>query len=196
MKAFASVFSSGELGIVVVNKATSDHVVELSIPGFGYGDRYFLYSLTGGTDNGEFSQKVYVNGQGPDNLTGGPINDLVNIKAKSAIINDTIKFSSPARSVQYIMVQNGNYFLHSPDNHILNTINVFPNPSSGIINFELPANSTELEIVDICGRLVYRRSLQMNQEELKLDLDALPGIYLARIFAGNDVYITKLLSRQ
>jgi hypothetical protein len=103
---YASRFGSGQAGIVIVNKGTKDEVVKLDISNFAYGKRYYLYSLTGGNDNGQFSQCVFVNGHGPDNMTGGPINNLENIKAFSAQINNEIKFISPAYSVQYVLIEN------------------------------------------------------------------------------------------
>jgi hypothetical protein len=104
--AYASRFGSGQAGIVVVNKGINEQTVKLDMKNFSFGERYYLYSLTGGKDNGEFSQSVYVNGRGPDSQTGGPINDLENIKAFSASPRNGIKFISPAYSIQYILVEN------------------------------------------------------------------------------------------
>lgn len=104
--AYASKFTSGQSGVVVVNKGTSEQVVDLALQGFKYGQRYYVYTLTGGQDNGEFSLKVFVNGKGPDSTNiGGPIDSLESIKAFSAPIAGQIKFSSPGRSVQYILVE-------------------------------------------------------------------------------------------
>ncbi len=103
--AYASRFSSGEAGIVIVNKSKTEQIVEINIRDFKYGDRCYIYSLTGGDDNGEFSQKVFVNGNGPDNLTGGPVNNLKNIRALSMKINDGMKLIIPTLSVQFILVE-------------------------------------------------------------------------------------------
>jgi hypothetical protein len=103
---YASRFGSGQAGIVIVNKGTKDEVVKIDISNFNYGQRYYSYLLTGGKDNGQFSQCVFVNGNKPDNATGGPINNLDNIKSFSSQINNEIKISSPAYSIQYILVEN------------------------------------------------------------------------------------------
>ena len=79
--------------------------VKLNINDFSCGMHYYIYSLTGGTDNGQFSQCVFVNGHAPDNLTGGPINALENIRAYASETNNEIKISSQAYSVQYILVE-------------------------------------------------------------------------------------------
>jgi len=62
--AYASRFDSGQSGIVVINKGKSEQTVGLNIQNFGYGEKFYTYTLTGGTDNGEFSRKVFVNGKG------------------------------------------------------------------------------------------------------------------------------------
>lgn len=103
--AFSSVFDSGEIGTVIVNKGTEAQTVEVatnqSAP-----SRYYLYRLTGVDDHPPYSQRVYVNGVGPDYRTGGPINELERIKAWSAPVRDgKLVISAPARSVQYILIK-------------------------------------------------------------------------------------------
>jgi hypothetical protein len=102
---YASKFSSGEAGIVIVNKAKTEQTAEMNIHDFKYGKRCYIYSLTGGDDNGEFSQKVFVNGKGSDNLTGGPVNNLQNIKALSQKINNRVRLVLPPYSVHFLLVE-------------------------------------------------------------------------------------------
>lgn len=101
---YASTYSSGEVGIVMINTAKSPHIVKLNFTNFKPGKKYYLYSLTGGTDNGEFSQQVFVNGIGPDIKSGGPKN-IETIKALSATIKKELVVDSPSRSIQYILVE-------------------------------------------------------------------------------------------
>jgi hypothetical protein len=69
---YASTFHSGETAVVVVNKGKTSQVVTLKPENVGVGERFYLYSLTGGDDNGEFSQYVFVNENGPtDDAWGG-----------------------------------------------------------------------------------------------------------------------------
>lgn len=105
---YASKFKSGQLGIVVVNKDSLDQTISFDLKTFKPGKRYYFYSLTGGKDNGKFSQCVFVNGVGPDYNTGGPVNNLENIKAFSCLIGKEIKITSPRYSVQYILIENQN----------------------------------------------------------------------------------------
>jgi len=101
--AYASQFSSGEAGIVLVNKNIIDQVVELTLKNFKPGNRYYTYTLTGGTDNGSFSRKVYVNGSTTTTAGGGPEN-YESIKAKSSVINGNIKLNIPKYGVVYLVV--------------------------------------------------------------------------------------------
>jgi len=101
---YASQFTSGEAGIVLVNKNNVDQVVELSLKNFKTGTRYYTYTLTGGADNGSFSRKVYVNGQTTLADAGGPEN-YETLKAKSSIVNGNIKLSLPKYSVVHLVVE-------------------------------------------------------------------------------------------
>ena len=101
---YASLFTSGEAGIVLVNKSNSEEVVELTLQNFKPGSRYYTYILTGGTDNGFFSRKVYVNGLTTATEGGGPEN-YESIKAKSTLINGNIRLSVPKYAVVHLIVE-------------------------------------------------------------------------------------------
>lgn len=101
---YASSFSSGEKGVILVNKGTTEQTALIKIANAKTGNRYYWYSLSGGNDNGEFSRKVYVNGQGPTELSGGPSGNYTAIKPYSANTSGGIKVSLPARSVVYVVI--------------------------------------------------------------------------------------------
>ena len=102
--AYASQFTSGEAGIVLVNKGNSELVVELNLQNFKPGSRYYTYTLTGGTDNGLFSRKVFVNGLTTTTEAGGPEN-YESIKAKSTLINGNIRLNIPKYAVVHLVVE-------------------------------------------------------------------------------------------
>jgi len=102
--AYASLFSTGEAGIVLVNKNNFDQTVELNLKNFKPGNRFYYHTLTGGTDNGNFSRKVYVNGQTSSEIAGGPEN-YESIKPKSTLISGNIKVSLPKYSVTHLLVE-------------------------------------------------------------------------------------------
>ncbi|MES2455434.1 MAG: alpha-L-arabinofuranosidase [Bacteroidota bacterium] len=102
--AYASGFSSGEAGVVVVNRGLSAQVASVNISNFKAGSRYYYYTLTGGTDNGDFSAKVLVNDQGPAGAAGGPAS-YKTLQARSVSQTGGIKLSLPPRSVVYVAVE-------------------------------------------------------------------------------------------
>jgi hypothetical protein len=101
--AYASSFTSGQKAVILVNKSTIDQTVNVSLNNATPGARFYWYTLTGGTDNGEFSQKVFINGTGPTEVTGGPSN-YADIKANSAVTSNGILVSVPSRGVVYLVI--------------------------------------------------------------------------------------------
>jgi hypothetical protein len=191
--AYASKFTSGHAGIVVINKGTSDQIVSLLPRNYGYGDMYYVYSLTGGSAI-DFAEKVYVNDSGPTIAVGGPIDNLLLIPAWAYSIGSDLKFSSPARSVQYVLIEPGPNTGVSNDN-ISGRIFEFkldqnyPNPFNPrtMISYSLPqiCNVT-LKVYDLMGREV----AALIQNERKA-----PGNYEISFDASNlssGVYFYKL----
>lgn len=95
IKAYASTYSSGEINVTLVNISAAPLTVEIKIKNFNPGNRFYWYSLEGGNDNGTFSRKVSVNGNGTTLDAGGPDN-YATIKARSAVITNGIKLTVPA----------------------------------------------------------------------------------------------------
>lgn len=104
--AYASTFSDGKKGLVLINKDTIDKTISIhlnkqkSVESKCYG-----YTITGGNDNGLFSQKLIINGVEPSLNAGGP-DDFESIKAWSATYKNDIIITLPAMAVQYILVDN------------------------------------------------------------------------------------------
>jgi len=101
--AYASSFSTGQCGMVVVNKGTGRQVVNVRLNNFTKAKSYFRYVLTGGTYNGDFSRKVYVNGIGPTGAGGGP-DTYASLKAWGTPVTGDIKIECPGLSVTYLLV--------------------------------------------------------------------------------------------
>ena len=100
---YASSFTSGEVGVTLINKSSSEKTVEVKVQNFRKGNKYYWYTLTGGGDNGEFSRKTLVNGSGPTGAAGGPANyKTINPNAASAA--NAIRVSVPARSAVYMAI--------------------------------------------------------------------------------------------
>jgi len=102
--AYASSFTSGEKAVVIVNKSNTADITLVRLDSAKAGSRFYWYTLTGGTDNGEFSRKVFVNGHGSTELSGGPASEYTTIKPYSASTAAGIKVGVPARSVVYLVI--------------------------------------------------------------------------------------------
>ncbi|MEQ1676008.1 MAG: alpha-L-arabinofuranosidase [Chitinophagaceae bacterium] len=100
---YASSYTSGEVGVVLVNKATGALATEIKVQNFRVGSRFYWYTLTGGGDNGEFSRKVLVNGSGPSGAAGGPA-DYKTINANAASASGGIRVTVPGRSAVFIAI--------------------------------------------------------------------------------------------
>lgn len=104
IKSYASSFSSGHAGTILVNTGTKDHIVAINFQDFTAGKRYYYYVLNGGTDS-EFSRKVYVNGAGPAGVSGGPV-DYNTINPLSGILGSgSIKINVPAYGAVFLMAE-------------------------------------------------------------------------------------------
>jgi hypothetical protein len=99
---YSSTFSSGNAGTVIINSGNQNHIVSIDFQHYPAGITYYWYVLTGGTDNGNFSGQVYVNGNGPSTATGGPLN-YATLKAWSAPLTGTIRINIPAYAVVYLV---------------------------------------------------------------------------------------------
>jgi hypothetical protein len=101
---YASSFTSGQAGTVLVNRSSADKVVTISLKNFAAGTKYYYYTLNGGTDNGSFSQKVLVNGTGPTGTSGGPSNYAA-IAANTSDIAGGINVNVPARGAVFLIAE-------------------------------------------------------------------------------------------
>lgn len=88
--------------MILVSRSTAAQNVNITSNATA-GKRFYYYRLTGGTDNGEFSRKVFVNGKGPDIISGGPYS-YASLTAYSSETKGGIKVSLPPRSVVYLVI--------------------------------------------------------------------------------------------
>ncbi|ULQ56408.1 alpha-L-arabinofuranosidase [Flavihumibacter rivuli] len=103
--AHASSFSSGHLGVTMVNKSGAAINIEIKPEYFEAGARYYWYNLTPGNDNGDFSRSVFINGRGPaPGSVGGPTN-YTSIPAYSAAASGGIKVTLPARGTVLMVIE-------------------------------------------------------------------------------------------
>jgi hypothetical protein len=205
--AYATCFSSGHAAVVVVNKGTVDQVVKLEPKNLGVGDRFYIYTLTGGADNSQFPQAVYVNDIGPTSVPWGPLDSLENLRAKAYPLGNEIKFVSPARSVQFVLLDKGDRIISGVERKVDQTIGQFtlrqnyPNPFNPLttISYSLPRASTvTLLVYDVMGReiatLVRRERESAGDHAISFDAANLPsGVYFCRLSAEKFVKSMNML---
>lgn len=104
INAYATTFGSGHAGLAVVNRGAGAQTVSLDLKNFRAGERCYWYELTGGEGVSHFSRKVFINGNGPAGIAGGPA-DLGGVRAWSAKTKDGLRFTLPPMSVVFIVVE-------------------------------------------------------------------------------------------
>jgi len=189
--AYASRFGSGETGVIIVNKGKIAQVVKIDPVNIGVGNKYYTYTLTGGTDNGDFSLYVSVNGVAPSGTQWGPRQNLETLPASAMSIDDAIKVNSPGMSVQFIMLDAGTKT--SVASVLKNELQLtnYPNPFSAIttIQFKTPSNAAvSLGVFDLNGKKVstlINEMLPSGTHQAKFDGSLLPGgVYFYQLKVG------------
>jgi hypothetical protein len=192
--AYASKFESGQSGVVVINKGTAEQTVAINMQHFGYGDNYYVYTLTGGTDNGDFSRKVLVNGTGTTMASGGP--DVKVVKSKRMPVGSGVTITAPKRSVSYILIENGDNVITGTEDELSMQLAVYPNPSSGVFHITLPSTGfSRLSINDVNGKKVYDVTIDRDQTEIDVNVKTLSGIFFLRAEKGDSVLTKKIVLR-
>jgi len=190
--AYASKFESGQSGIVVINKGTNEQTASINIQNFGYGSRYFVYTLTGGTDNGGFSRKVFVNGHGPTLASGGPSN-VETIKANGMLISDGVRITAPPRSISYVLIESGEDVITSAGSELQDNIVVYPNPSPGFFRVVLPSGGcSRIRLSDISGKNIFEVELDKGQTSVDVKTNSTSGIFILHIEKDGKIYHKKV----
>ncbi|TWW01618.1 alpha-L-arabinofuranosidase [Chitinophaga pinensis] len=104
ISAYASTFSSGEIGLTLVNRANMTRNVTVNFKNFQTGARFYWYVLTGGEGVTGFSRKVFVNGAGPTGVSGGPDN-YAGLTPYGAAATGGVKVSLPPMGVVNMVIE-------------------------------------------------------------------------------------------
>jgi hypothetical protein len=205
--AYATRFASGETGLVLVNKAKNSQVVKIDPKQIGVGTKFYAYSLTGGTDNGDFSLFVSINGVEPTGTQWGPRESLETIPANAFPIEGAIQLNVPARSVQFIMIEKGDNLLNptSVSNIQKNDLGLtnYPNPFSNSTTIQFQTSSEEwvvLEVFDQTGKKIstlINKALPSGMHEVNFDGNSFPeGLYFYQLKVGSAMQVQKLILKR
>lgn len=105
LTAYSSTFTSKEAGTIIVNRGNTSRTALININHFNPGEKYYWYVLKPGTDNGEFSGSVSINGTNGTGTIGGSLS-YASIKPYSADLkSQSFKITIPARCVVYMVAE-------------------------------------------------------------------------------------------
>jgi hypothetical protein len=113
----------------------------------------------------------------------------------SLIVNDGLANSQPA-TVKITVL---NVVKVGITDHKLKAFNIFPNPTTGIINLEISGETNhvvEISVYNMMGAEVFRRKTS-NQERLQIDIsNQVNGIYTLKVISGKQQFINKIILRK
>lgn len=135
VKTYASTFSSGEIGLVLVNTQEVQHTVQFAGLHINTGDKIEYHTITG---DGDMDRTVYINNRGPEggpNGASGP-QYYDTISPFSFELTEAKTLDLPPFSVSYILIQPSNFntpgqTIHLEEGWNLVALNVIP-PNSSI----------------------------------------------------------------
>jgi len=200
---YATTFSSGELGLIVVNRSAFAKVVGLNINGYSIGTKMFWHTVDG--DDSDFDRTTYINGVGPSktfvegqsytsnkgsndntlvctylevNGVSGPQNYWTIDPYSSDIPVGDLKFNAPKYSVSYIVFEGSSEgCVTSIESMDERGLEVYPNPTSDKVRLSEKLN---YELYNALGILV------LEGVDNELDLSDFPaGIYILKTDKGN-----------
>ena len=165
---YVSTFSSGEIGMVVINTSQFNKTVEFSATSSYTKDNFYWYEMNA---IDETDKKIYVNDLTTVNIEGGP--DFNNVPAFYRPVNNNYKFNIKPYSVNFIANSND---LTSIKNIKDLEIKVYPNPFDESISLIPNIQYESIIIYDINGKKVLETSENIiNTKPLK------KGIYILKI---------------
>jgi len=200
VKVYASKFSTGHLGLVVVNQGSSSETVEFNLGDYSIGENYYMYSLQ--SDN-ITANNFNINGEVSASGYFGPLN-YGNIKPYSSAINGkNFKLDLDKYSVNFIIIDPAvvtSVDENKTESKDLN-LNIYPNPfnPTTTISYSI-ANDIKngsVKVYDVKGELVktlYSGNLKSGIHTSTFNGSSMAsGIYFVRVNIGVNVFTKKMI---
>ena len=70
---------------------------------------------------------------------------------------------------------------------------VYPNPSQGVLFIQSPVGFQDVSVFDISGKEVFRKHLQSQLKQTKLEISAKPGIYYIQLTGNGEKQVVKVI---
>jgi len=176
VKSYASVFSSGEVGIVIVNYNDQSQSVGFDWSNTNFTPNKIYWNTVHANTNNIGDKKFYINGVSGNTPGGGPI-PLSDVPTNTASFSENTTLELPKYSITFMVIQ--------PQTVATNTVNprpnlAYPTPTNGIVYLELNPNE-KIQHVFSNNQLDILPSIpveKLAQNKYRLDFSELTdGIY-------------------
>jgi hypothetical protein len=105
-----------------------------------------------------------------------------------------VTFEEPCIDCYYYEYQKEGTVVGSEDPRTINNIFIYPNPAGGRLYVRNDNLITELEIIDITGKVVCRKKNETGNRLIAVDISYLKsGAYFLKFLSGNRIYLNRFL---
>jgi len=186
--AYASRFSSGETGLVIVNPTANDEVVRLDLQHLNLGERYYWYQVQNDDPNG---RKVSINNVWGTQAGSGP-NSYESVLPFSAMMSGGVVIDAKKYSATYLLVeaeQGTRVGVEASDTPAAAlAVDLYPNPARDRVRVRVTGgqpDEVQVSVFDLAGRLRLAEApatMLPGSHEITLDVSSLPaGLYLCEV---------------
>ncbi|MEM7366953.1 MAG: T9SS type A sorting domain-containing protein [Bacteroidota bacterium] len=188
IKAYASRFSSGELGLVIVNQSSTDKEVALSVDSTSIWksvDWYEVYA----SDRNVGNKRFFINGQTSTTAGGGPEN-FDQIPPYHTGFDPGKTFTAKAWSANFLVIRVDSTSITAVDPVEDKRLLVYPNPTKDLLRIDYPFPLEAIEVWDKAGKL--KRRMEGNGSSV--DVSALSrGQYFLTIYSKGEKVSTSFV---
>jgi hypothetical protein len=180
---YATSFSSGQMGVMLVNTKNETKTIGINLQNFKPGQKYWYYELVGGKDNGNFSANVFVNGHGSEYIKGGPSENYFKLNPFATNIENEVKVDLPPYGTVFMLIE-GEKRPQFESAYIKNDPNIIA------LKLTMPVDS----FISPKGFTVFKNGSQkLNINSVKRDTADAGGLLLAvdsTIFSSDEITIS------
>lgn len=192
--AYVSSFTSGELGMVLVNTANTTQTVEVILPSFTPGNRMYWHTIAGGG-----VRAVYVNGVGPSGGVAGASGpqNYTSLPPYSALLSSKkTAITLAPYSLSFVLAETASSFASIHSGEVSSTkLNVYPNPYNNQLNIESDLDVLKVEVYSSSGELLktyFNTIKNVHPLVILMENPLRKGIYFVNVTTEQGVKVVKL----